>query len=246
MSDDTRPFRLDIARLARDIAGRFADLLRIERIRTRDSKLYRHPRFGAWLATEARAVVESGLEPDPWSAEDVRDLAQRLRGAVLASRCGVRQVSGAPVSIDLPEAERGATGYLGSSQRGAAPWLQLSTAAGTGRELWDEECDSWVSVPEDLAPGNYVALNVCGDSMLPLLHDGDTVLIALGVKPRNGSIVVARNDDGYVVKRLNRITTRGVYLESLNPDYEPVVITDVRQPIAGCVVLRWCPHGDGA
>lgn len=246
MSDETRPHRLDLARLARDIAERFADLLRLERMRTRDSKVYRDPRFGTWLATEARAVVESGLEPDPWSSDEVQDLAERMRGSMLASGCGVRQISGAPVCIEIPEAERGAKGYLGTSQRGAAPWVQLATAAGIGRELWDEDCDSWVNVPDDLAPGNYVALNVQGESMLPLLHDGDTVLIELGVKPRNGSIVVARSDDGYVVKRLNRITTRGIYLDSLNPDYEPMVIRDVTEPIAGCVVLRWCPHADGA
>jgi hypothetical protein len=237
-----RPIRLDIARLARDIAESVGDLLRLERLRSRDSKVYRDRRFADWLATEARAVVESGLEADQWSAEEVRDLAERMRGAALASRCGVRQVSGAPVCVELPEAERGTKGYVGASQRGAAPWVQLATAAGIGRELWDEDCDSWVNVPDDLAPGNYVALNVRGDSMLPLLHDGDTVLMALGMKPRNGTIVVARNDDGYVVKRLSRITTRGVYLESLNPDYDPVVIKDVPQPIAGCVVLRWCPH----
>jgi hypothetical protein len=242
VNEEARPQKFDIARLAREIADHFGDLLRIERLRSRDSKVYRHPQFGEWLATEARAVVESGLEADQWTTDEVRDLAERMRGSVLASRCGVRQISGAPVCVEVPETERGARGFLGASQRGAAPWVQLATAAGIGRELWDEECDAWVTVPDDLTPGNYVALNVRGDSMLPLLHDGDTVLIGLGLKPRTGTIVVARSDEGYVVKRLNRITTRGVYLDSLNPVYEPVVIRDAAQPIAGSVVLRWCPH----
>jgi len=242
MSDDMQRPRLDIARLAQDIVERVTDLLRLERPAGLDSKVYYDRRFVDWIASEARAVVESGLEPDPWSAEEVRELADRIHGASLASRYGIRQISGAPVSIELPEADPGSTGYLGTSQPGAAPWVQMATAAGAGIELWDEECDSWVNVPDDLAPGNYVALNVRGDSMVPLLHDGDTVLIALGVKPPKGSIVVARSDDGYVVKRLHRITNRGVYLESLNPEYDPVVIKDVPQPIAGCVVLRWCPH----
>ncbi len=242
MSEDSRLPKVDVARLARDIAEQAGEVVRADRIRTEDSSLYRDGRLGDWLATEAKEAVEGGLERDPWSAAEVRDLAERMRSELLASTCGVRRVAGSPVCVELSEAERGSSGYLGASQRGAAPWVQMATAAGAGNELWDETCESWVGIPDDLAPGNYVALNVRGDSMVPLLHDGDTVLIALGVKPRNGSIVVARSDEGYVVKRLTRITTRGVYLESLNPDYEPMVIKDVQQPIAGCVVLSWCPH----
>ena len=159
MSDDARPVRLDIARLAHEVAEKFADLLRMHRIRTGDSKVYKDPRFASWLANEARASVESQLEHDPWTRAEADDLAQRIRRAVLAERSGVRQISGSPVSVPPPEIESVTTGFVAASQRGSAPWVQLATAAGIGREIWDEECDSWVSVPDDLAPGKYVALN---------------------------------------------------------------------------------------
>jgi hypothetical protein len=245
MSDDSTPVRLDIARLARDVAEHFADLLRLHRIRTGDSRVYKDARFSSWLAREARAVVEMGLEKDPWTREEVESLAERIRAAVLAEHSGVRQVRGRPVCVPAPEMEREATGVLAVPVRGPAPWVQLATAAGIGREIWDEDCDSWVDVPDDLAPAKYVAINVRGDSMQPLLHDGDTVLVAMGVEPVTGNIVLARTDDGYVVKRLERITTRGVYLQSLNAQYDVIVVRDIPRPIVGSVVLRWCPHGEG-
>lgn len=241
MKDDAKPTRLDIVRLAHDISEQFGELLRMLRIRSGDSSVYKDRRFSSWVAEEARAVVDSGLEPDPWTKEETEVLAERIRAAVLAEHSGVRQVSGAPLSIPAPEREQG-SGVLVVTPGASAPWVQLATAAGIGREIWDEECDSWVSVPDDLPRGKYVALNVRGDSMLPLLHDGDTVLVAMGSPHRTGSIVLARTDEGYVVKRLERVTTRGVYLRSLNPQHGSVVIKDIPKPIIGSVVLRWCPH----
>jgi hypothetical protein len=242
MSDDAKLPRSNVTRLAHELAGHAAELLRMLRIRSGQSRVYENPQFTSWLASEARDIVDSGLAADPWTEEERQNLAQSLRSAVLAQQSGIRQIAGAPTSIVSPEAERGTAGYTGRSRRGAAPWVKLATAAGIGREIWDEECDSWVTVPDDLPAGNYVALNVRGDSMVPLLDDGDTVLVAMGVETRNGNIVLARTDEGYVVKRLKRITTLGVYLESLNPEHEGIVIRDIEQPIAGTVMLRWCPH----
>ena len=245
MSNEPRSVRLDIARLAREVAENVAELLRIRRIRIGDSKVYEDSHFSSWLADEALANVESGLEHDPWTSTEAETLAQRIRGAVLAERSGVRQVSGSPVCVPAPEVDSATTAPVGASQCRSAPWVQLATAAGIGREIWDEECESWVRVPDDLARGKYVALNVRGDSMLPLLHDGDTVLVSMGAEKRKGSIVLARTEDGYVVKRLERITSRGVYLQSLNPQHDPVVIREISSPIVGSVVLRWCPHSVG-
>jgi len=241
MTDDAKPVKLDIARLAHDIGARFSDLLRMLRLRNGESTVYDDARFSSWIAEEARTVVESGLESDPWTKEEAAKLAERIRASVLAERSGVRQVNNDPVTVPAPERES-LSGSVVSPRKGSAPWVQLATAAGVGRELWDEECDSWVSLPDDLPPGKYVALNVRGDSMVPLLHDGDTVLVAMGRAHRIGDVVLARNDDGYVVKRLERITTRGVYLESLNPSHGDIVIRDIPKPIVGTVVLRWCPH----
>jgi hypothetical protein len=233
--------RLEIVRLAREVGERFAELLCAVRIRNEESSLYRHQAFSAWAAIEARAIVEDGLEEDPWLPQETDHLAERIRASVLADRSGVRQLEGTPASVIAPEREH-LSGVLAVPRGMSAPWVQLAPAAGIGREIWDEECDSWVSVPDDLPLGKYVALNVRGDSMVPLLHDGDIVLVCMDGEYRNGSIVLARTEDGYVVKRLDRVTSQGVYLESLNREHPPIVIREIPKPIVGSVVLRWCPH----
>ena len=101
-----------------------------------------------------------------------------------------------------------------------APAMDLSVAAGVGRELWDEPCDRWIPLPESAPDGRYVALRVTGDSMVPLLHDGDTILVKLGDEIVPDSVVVARvPDGGYVVKRVGGVAGSRVELASLNPDY---------------------------
>ena len=126
----------------------------------------------------------------------------------------------------------------------AAPRLDLGIAAGAGRVLWDEPCYSWIAIPDDLPRGRFVALTVKGDSMLPLLHSEDVVLVKLGSDVARDSIVVARRpDDGYVVKRVGRVSGAAIELLSLNPDFAPTLIERAEGTVAGTVVLRWCRHG---
>jgi hypothetical protein len=232
---------MSLNELMHGLTEKFGELIRVLRIHEKDSTVYQDPRFASWLATEARALVESGIDEDPWTSREADDFAERIRANVLAERSGVRRLAGFPIGVPAPERED-LPGVVAVPRSGSAPWVQLAPAAGIGREIWDEECDSWISVPEDLPLGKYVALNIRGDSMQPLLHDGDVVLVSMGSATQKGSIVLARTEDGYVVKRLERITTRGVYLGSLNTEHPSVVIKEIPKPIIGSVVARWCPH----
>lgn len=64
------------------------------------------------------------------------------------------------------------------------------------------------------------ALEISGDSMLPVFRDGDRVVVAPGELPRKGDRVVVRTTDGEVMaKELVRFTDEGLELASLNPDY---------------------------
>lgn len=236
------PPRISVRALAEEVAAGISDLLRLRSMKKESSRMYRDFRLMRWMATEARAVVEDGTEGDPWSGAEVDALANRIRTAVVADRSRVRQLSGRPVCVPAPEMNHRAGGAVTAPSSGPVPWVQLATAAGIGRELWDEDCDTWVSVPKDLPGGKYVALNVTGESMLPLLHDGDVVLVNMAAEPCLGDVVLARTDDGYVVKRLVRISSEGVTLESLNREFGSIVIRDLPRPIAGVVVLRWCEH----
>jgi SOS-response transcriptional repressor LexA len=133
---------------------------------------------------------------------------------------------------------------------GAAPLVELAVAAGAGRTLWDEPSDSWVVVPTEaqLPDRRYVALRIVGDSMTPLLHSGDTVLVDLDGDVRPGAILVARGaddggaSDGYIVKRVDAVSGATLQLSSLNPAYPGLAIPSDRGHILGPVVLRWCTH----
>ncbi|MEP6690611.1 MAG: S24 family peptidase [Gemmatimonadaceae bacterium] len=168
--------------------------------------------------------------------------AERMVARSAAARLGVR-------CIDHPASAYLATvggsieqvAEIASAER-RAPLADLAVAAGVGRELWDQECESWVEVPADVPSGRYLALRVAGNSMTPLLHSGDTVLVKLGADVVRDSVVVARCDDGYVVKRIGRMDRRELELLSLNPAFAPMRVAREEHVVLGTVVLRWCDH----
>ena len=64
------------------------------------------------------------------------------------------------------------------------------------------------------------ALEVQGDSMLPLYRDGDVLIVEPGAQVRRGDRVVVKTRDGEVMaKVLTRQTARTIELSSLNPDH---------------------------
>jgi SOS-response transcriptional repressor LexA len=169
-----------------------------------------------------------------WYAREAR--AQRMR---------VREIASEPESAPAWEAGTLAEVVAAAARVRHAPAIELSVAAGVGRELWDEPCERWIPLPEGTPDGKYVALRVTGDSMVPLLHDGDTILVKLGDELVPDAVVVARvPDGGYVVKRVGGLAGSRVELASLNPDYPPIVIPRDPSLVLGTVLLRWCTHGD--
>ena len=198
------------------------------------------PRFLEWQAAELRSRRRPTLAAE--ARAEAR--ARRLGAAALGARFGVRCVPDAPAAQTAPMAGTLAQVIAAAVEARYAPRLELGIAAGAGRALWDEPCDSWIAIPDDLPRGRFVALTVKGDSMLPLLHSEDVVLVKLGSEVARDSIVVARRpDDGYVVKRVGRVSGAAIELLSLNPDFAPTLIERAEGTVAGTVVLRWCRHG---
>jgi phage repressor protein C with HTH and peptisase S24 domain len=77
---------------------------------------------------------------------------------------------------------------------------------------WDE-----VSFP-DVADDKSYALEISGESMLPVYRDGDIVIVSPAAPVRRGDRVVVRTQDGEVLaKELKRRTARTIELKSLNP-----------------------------
>ena len=106
---------------------------------------------------------------------------------------------------------------LGLAQAGAGGFFDPSGfPAGDG---WDE-----VQLPSSTDPGIY-ALEVTGDSMLPLYRDGDRIVVSRNEQVRRGDRVVLKTKDGEVMaKVLARQTANVVELHSLNPAHAPRLI----------------------
>ena len=195
-----------------------------------------------WLACDAR------LAQSP--AARARDAVAGARFAadVLARRAMARAIERAAVRcIDLASDESAAPEPASvelavplAQQSGYAPLVELRVAAGHGRALWAQPCDRWVALPNDLPPGRYLALGVAGDSMEPLIAEGDTVLVRLGDGVASGAVIVARlDDDEYVVKQVGAVGVASIELRSLNAAYAPVHVPRAPGVVLGTVVARW-------
>ncbi|HXS05632.1 MAG TPA: helix-turn-helix transcriptional regulator [Rhizomicrobium sp.] len=99
---------------------------------------------------------------------------------------------------------------IGLAQAGQAGYFDdAGFPAGGG---WDE-----ITVP-DLADAHAYALEITGESMLPVYRDGDRVLVSPSGSLRRGDRVVARTRKGEVMaKQLGRYTAHQIELKSFNP-----------------------------
>jgi phage repressor protein C with HTH and peptisase S24 domain len=106
---------------------------------------------------------------------------------------------------------------LGFAQAGAGGFFDdAGFPAGQG---WDH-----VRLPGFADQGAY-ALQVSGDSMLPLYRNGDIIIVSPAAKLRRGDRVVVRTHGGEVMaKVLRRQTTKEVALASLNPAHAERVL----------------------
>jgi phage repressor protein C with HTH and peptisase S24 domain len=107
---------------------------------------------------------------------------------------------------------------IGMAQAGAG---RVFTDDGmpTGGPGWEE-----VEFP-DLSNEKVFALEVSGDSMLPLYRDGDVLIVSPSAGMRKGDRVVVRTVAGEVTaKELKRRTAKSVELRALNPEHADRVI----------------------
>ncbi|KJS17195.1 MAG: DNA-binding protein [Hoeflea sp. BRH_c9] len=153
-----------------------------------------------WPSTESLAKV---LDATGSSLDDFMKL---VRGDGPAGNTGFPDGAFPPQTGSIP--------LLGFAQAGSGGFFDDGGfPAGQG---WDV-----VEFPAGPAnrPGVY-ALEVQGDSMLPLYRDGDILVVEPGAQIRRGDRVVLRSRDGEVMaKVLNRQSARSIELVSLNPDH---------------------------
>ena len=195
--------------------------------------------FLEWLARKARQELPPRERAE--LARRASEFADRvcLNPEVACAR--LTTVEGSPERTRPPEGlHLGELVSLGSRQR-RVPALDLAVAAGLGRALWSESCDEWLTLPDELPSGRYLALTVRGESMTPVLHSGDVILLRLGSRLEQGAVVVVRHpENGYVVKCIGALLQERVKLVSFNTDYPPVEIPRDDSLVLGTVILRWC------
>ena len=140
--------------------------------------------------------------------------------------------------VSFPECADLAAGRAG--RRRGVPLIGLAQAGDQGffddagypqGQGWDE-----VDAPDGIE-GAY-ALEISGDSMLPLYRDGDRIIVRPVDEPRRGDRVVVKTREGEVMaKEVARVTARRLELKSVTPDYPGRVLD--RSDVAGVARILW-------
>lgn len=159
------------------------------------------------------------LSPDGrlrWPSTESISKVLEATGASLDEFMGFISPPGA--SAVLPQGafppQQSAIPLLGFAQAGAGGFFDDGGfPAGQGWDVVD-----FPAAPDRNA-GCY-ALEVQGESMMPLYRDGDVLIVEPGAQVRRGDRVVVKTRDGEVMaKVLQRQTSRTIELMSLNPEH---------------------------
>lgn len=99
-------------------------------------------------------------------------------------------------------------------------------AAGYGKEAVEEVIGQIEISPALAAKGDYFGLLIKGDSMIPTLYDGDTVIVQRVDDAESGDLVIALvNGHDATCKRLQKYAD-WIALIPQNPVYEPMRFTE--------------------
>lgn len=99
-------------------------------------------------------------------------------------------------------------------------------AAGYGKEAVEEVIGQIEISPSLASKGEFFGLLIKGDSMIPTLYDGDTVIVQRTDDAESGDLVIALvNGHDATCKRLQKYA-EGIALIPQNPVYEPMRFTE--------------------
>jgi len=124
------------------------------------------------------------------------------------------------------------------------PRLAVSASAGPGAFPGADEpvgalrfSALWLR-QQGLDPAMLSAIEVAGDSMEPLLRDGDEILVDRTPRPLRDGVHVVRVGDSLMVKRVQTGVPGRVVLESQNPAYRPIELSRDEVEVVGRVVWK--------
>lgn len=175
--------------------------------------------------TASGLARRAGLDPTTFNKSKRYAADGRARWPSTESLAKVMEATGASLD-EFMALVRGGTGSVSASAPASSrsiPLLGLAQAGAGGffddggfpvGQGWDV-----VEFPARPTEATY-ALEVSGDSMLPLYRDGDTLIVAPGASIRRGDRVVLKTREGEVMaKILHRQTARTIELLSMNPEH---------------------------
>jgi phage repressor protein C with HTH and peptisase S24 domain len=163
---------------------------------------------------------KAGLDPTSFNPSKRIGPNGRPRWPTMESISSVLQASGASVDefMEVLSGKKGAPPkrrvlpLIGFAKAGKGGFFDDSGFP-TGHG-WDE-----VEVPGVTDTTAY-ALEITGDSMVPVYREGDTIVVSPGATIRKGDRVVVRTADGQVMaKILQKQSARSIELASFNPDH---------------------------
>jgi phage repressor protein C with HTH and peptisase S24 domain len=162
----------------------------------------------------------AGLDPTSFNPSKRLGPDNRPRWPTMESINRVLDASGATVEefTDLLSGRKGQLPkrkhipLLGFARAGKGGYFDDSGfPVGNG---WDE-----IDVP-GVTDQNAYALEITGDSMLPVYREGDTIIVSPSATMRKGDRVVVRTSDGQVMaKILQRQSAKSIELASFNADH---------------------------
>jgi phage repressor protein C with HTH and peptisase S24 domain len=168
---------------------------------------------------------KSGLDPTSFNPSKRHGPDGRPRWPTTESIAKVLDASGASVEefSDLLTGRKGQPPrrkqipLLGLAQAGKGGFFDDSGfPVGSG---WEE-----IDVP-GVTDSNAYALEITGDSMLPVYREGDVIIVSPSATIRKGDRVAVKTVDGQVMaKTMQRQTAKTVELVSINPEHEPKTI----------------------
>jgi phage repressor protein C with HTH and peptisase S24 domain len=188
-----------------------------------------HPQI--WRAIDALAARHgmspsglaklAGLDPTTFNKSKRGTASGKLRWPSTESLAKVLQATGASLEdfVALVSEASGRAGrirmipLIGMAQAGSDGYFDdAGFPAGSG---WED-----IAFP-DIADEHCYALEIIGDSMLPVYRDGDRILVSPSGSLRRGDRVVVKSHGGEVMaKQLGRMTAQRIELKSFNPQFE--------------------------
>lgn len=132
---------------------------------------------------------------------------------------------------------------------GGADWLEIpriavEASAGPGALVAEDGLAGafrfsarWLR-GQGLEPAMLSAIVVAGDSMEPLLRDGDEILVDRTPRPLRDGVHVVRVGDALLVKRVQTGVPGRIVLESQNPAYRPIELEAREVEVVGRVVWK--------